>query len=1037
MARVRWLDTSGAVPVTNTSSTAGRRSPRVPIVVTIIVLAALVIAFFIFASMYTDFLWFAQLGFTKVLTTEWLSGTAMFFAGFLGMAIPVYASIALAFRFRPVYAKLGSQLDRYQQVIEPLRRAVMIGIPVILGIFAGIATAPRWSMVLEYFNRTSFGTKDPQFHLDVSFYVFELPFWRALVAFSSATVLIAGLAGLAACYLYGAIRLGGREVRVSRNARIQLAVTAAVYVALQALSLWLDQYAELTQTNSRITGAQYTQVNATIPGREILAGIAAIVAILFIITAIIGRWRISVVGTGLLLVSAIVVGGIYPWAIQRFQVAPSERSYETPYIQRNINATRQAYGVSGVKEQQYDATSKTPTGALAQDAQTTANIRLIDPKIVSETFSQLQQYKQYYSFPSTLDVDRYKVDGQTADAVVAVRGLDLSGLGSSAGQYNRTFVYTHGYGLVAAYGNQRTTDGKPKFLESGIPTSGKLMSYQPRVYFGEGSPAYSIVGAPKGTKAIELDYPSGDDNSASGGNATTTYSGNGGPSIGNVFNRLVYAAKFQSEQILLSNAVNADSQILYNRDPIQRVEKVAPYLTVDKDSYPAIVNHRLVWIVDGYTTTNQYPYSKSQSLQDSINGTATSGYSTDQVNYIRNSVKATVDAYTGKVTLYAWDKTDPILKTWQKILPSTLKPMSDMSAELLDHVRYPTDLFKVQRTILATYHVTNATSFYSNGDAWVTPQDPTKGSTKTTNTGVSNINGLGTTTTTTVKSDQQDPYYLTMNVPGQGEAYSLYSTYIPQGSNARNLLTGYLAVDSDASGAGKGKEAKGYGKLTLLTIPKSDNVSGPGQVQANFNADPTVSNELNILKRGDSTIERGNLLTLPVAGGFLYVEPVYVKASSSSSSTSYPLLQKVLVSFGDKVEFKDTLDEALNALFGGDSGASAGDSSANGSSSDSGSSGSSGSSSSGSGSSGDTSGSGSSGSSSSGSTGTGSGSSTGTESAALKQALADANAALKARQQAYADGDLVAAAQQDEKLQQAIAAAVAAEQAAGSSSSSK
>lgn len=991
--------------MTNISSAAGRRSPRVPIVVTIIVLAALVIAFFIFASLYTDYLWFAQLGFERVLTTRWLAGAGMFIAGFLGMAVPVYVSIAVAFRLRPVYAKLSSQLDRYQQVIEPLRRVVMIGIPIVLGVFAGLAAAPRWNTVLEYFNRTPFGKVDPQFHLDIGFYVFELPFWRSLVAFSSAAVLIAGLAALATTYLYGALRFGSREVRISRAARVQLAVTAAVYIGLQAVSLWLDQYATLTRDNSLITGAQYTDVNATIPGRQILAGIAGVVMILFIVTAIIGRWRISVVGTALLLVSAIVVGGIYPWVVQRFQVAPSERSYESSSIQRNINATRAAYGVSGVTERTYDATKDTATGALAQDAQTTANIRIIDPSIVSEAFSQLQQYRQYYQFPETLDVDRYDIDGQSEDTVIAVRDLDLDGLGQGATQYNRTFVYTHGYGVVAAYGNQRASDGKPVFLESGIPTSGALGDYQPRVYFGESSPAYSIVGAPAGTKKVELDYPSGADDS-NAGNATTTYAADGGPSIGNVFNRLVYAAKFQSEQILLSNAVNADSQILYDRDPVQRVNKVAPYLTTDSDAYPAIVNHRLVWIVDGYTTSNAYPYSQSASLSDSISGATANGFTTDQVNYIRNSVKATVDAYTGKVTLYSWDAKDPILQTWQKILPSTVKPMSDMSAELLDHVRYPTDLFKVQRTILATYHVTTANSFYSRDDAWVTPQDPTS-SASTSATDTVTTSPLGATTTTT-QSNQQDPYYLTMKVPGQDTAYTLYSTYIPQqsGSNARNVLTGYLSVDSDAGGAGKGKKSSSYGKLSLLTIPKTDNIPGPGQVQNTFNADPTVSTELNILQRGDTTIRRGNLLTLPVGGGFLYVQPVYVQ---STSNTSYPVLQKVLAGFGEKIAFEDTLDQALNSLFGGDSGASAGDSGAASGDSGSGSSDDSGSSSS-----------------------TGSGSTA--DNPALQQALSDANQALQDRQNAYADNDVVAAAEADQRLQEAIQAAIAAE--GGSSDSS-
>ncbi|WIB78429.1 UPF0182 family protein [Curtobacterium sp. MCPF17_002] len=990
--------------------------------VTIIVLAALVIAFFIFASLYTDYAWFAQLGFQQVLTTRWIAGTLMFFAGFLGMAVPVYLSIAIAFRFRPVYAKLNSQLDRYQQVIEPLRRAVMIGIPVVLGIFAGLSTAGRWSMVLEYFNRTPFGKTDPQFGLDIGFYVFELPFWRSIVAYSSAVVLIAGLAALAACYLYGAMRFGGREVRISKAARIQLAITAAVYIALQAVSLWLDQYAALTKSNSLITGAQYTEVNAVIPGREIMAGIAAIVAILFIVTAVIGRWRISIVGTGLLLVAAIVIGGIYPWIVQRLQVKPSERTFESAYIERNIKATRDAYGVSGVQEQNYDATTEASSGALAQDAQTTANIRLIDPKIVSDTFSQLQQYRQYYQFPDELDVDRYDVKGQTEDTVIAVRDIDLDGLSSQANTpYNRAFVYTHGYGVTAAFGNQRASDGKPVFLESGIPSNGALGDFQQRVYFGETSPAYSIVGAPKGSKNVELDYPSGSDDD-NGGNATTTYSGNGGPSLGNFFNRLVYAAKFQSEQILLSDAVNQDSQILYDRDPISRVQKVAPYLTLDSDAYPAIVDHRIQWVVDGYTTSDAYPYSQSQSLSDSIAGAESSAYRTDQVNYIRNSVKATVDAYTGKVTLYSWDTKDPVLKTWQKIFPTSVKPVSQMSAELLDHVRYPTDLFKVQRSILGTYHVTNANSFYSGDDAWNTPQEPTSGTNDTSDTADtstttnSGTSALGTTTTTT-RANLQDPYYLTMKVPGQGTAYTLYTTYIPQqsaGSNNRNVLTGYLAVDSDAGGAGKGKKGSGYGKLTLLTMPKTDNIPGPAQVQNLFNSDTTVSQELNILKRGNSTVKQGNLLTLPVGGGFLYVQPVYVQ---STSSGSYPLLQKVLVAFGDKIAFEDTLDEALNSLFGGDSGAAAGDQGASGSDSGSSDSGSS------------DSGSSDSGSSDSGSTGgsTGDSGSGTTDNAALRKALSDAKQALQDRQDAYADNDLVAAAEADQRLQDAIQAATEAE----------
>ncbi|MCU1527241.1 MAG: hypothetical protein JWP75_1004, partial [Frondihabitans sp.] len=702
--------------MTSSASSAtgsGRRSPRVPILVTIGILAALVILFFIFAGLATDWLWYQQLGYLRVITTQWITGTSLFFIGFLGMAVPVYISIDIAFRFRPVYAKLNSQLDRYQQVIEPLRRTVMFGIPIVLGLFGGIAASSHWSMVLEYLNRTPFHQTDPQFHLDIGFYVFSLPFYQGLVGFASAVVLLSAIAALATSYLYGALRFSGREVRISRVARIQIAVTAAVYLALQAVSLWLDQYATLTDgSNKLITGATYTDVVAGIPAKQILAYAAAVVAILFILTAVIGRWRLPIIGTALLIVISLLIGAVYPWIVQRFTVDPSVKSVESSYIERNINATRTAYGVANVKETNYDAKSTAKTGALAGDSATTENIRIIDPSLVTDAFAQLQQYRQYYSFPDKLDVDRYKIDGTVQDVVIAVRELNQSGLGTSNTQYNSTFVYTHGYGVVAAYGNKRSADGQPVFLESGIPVTGKLgtaKNYQPRIYFGEDSPQYSIVGG-NGLNKVELDYPSGNDDN--GNNATTTYAGNGGPKLDNAFTKLIYAIKFQSEQIFLSNAVNSKSQILYDRDPATRVQKVAPYLTLDSDPYPAVVNGHVVWIVDGYTTTNQYPYSQQRSLSESIADTYTPApaYATDQINYIRNSVKATVDAYSGKVTLYAWDKSDPILQTWEKVFPTTVKPMADMSGTLLSHVRYPEDLFKVQREVLGTYHVTDAGS---------------------------------------------------------------------------------------------------------------------------------------------------------------------------------------------------------------------------------------------------------------------------------------------------------------------------------------
>lgn len=975
------------------SSTATVRPPgrrRAAVWITLGVIVALVILFFVFAGLFADILWYDQLGFLNVLTTQWFAGITMFFIGFLGMALPLWLCIQLAYRLRPVYAKLNSQLDRYQQVIEPLRRLAMYGIPIVFGIFAGVSTASRWQTAAMWLNGTSYGKTDPLFHLDIGFYLFALPFYRSAVAFLSAVVLISLLATLATSYLYGSIRVAGREVRIAKAARIQISVVAAFYLLLQGVSIWLDRYATVTDANvnNMINGAAYTDVNATIPGRAVLAGAAIFVAILFLVTAFVGRWRFPMVGTALLIVAALVVGAIYPWVIQRFQVEPSQKTLETPFIQDSIDATRDAYGLSDIEVIPYNATTTAEAGALRTDAQTTAQIRIMDPAVISPSFQQLQQFRQYYSFPRNLSVDRYNINGAQQDAVVSVRELNQSGL-TSRSWFNDTVVYTHGYGMVAAYGNQRSSDGQPVFMEYGIPTQGTLGEYEPRVYFGQQSPVYSIVGAPKGSKSVELDYPGGDNDAQQ---TYTTFSGDGGPKLDNIFKRLVFALKFQDEQIVLSDAVNNSSQIIYDRDPVKRVQKLAPYLTLDSQAYPAVIDGHIKWVIDGYTTSDQYPYSHVGSLSESIADTETPkpAYAFDDINYIRNSVKATVDAYDGSVTLYAWDDKDPVLKTWEKIFPTTIKPVSAMSAQLLEHVRYPSDLFKVQRSVLGQYHVTDAGSFYSRDDAWTTPNDPTSSPTDPT---------------------LQPPYYLTLQMPGQEKpTFSLYTTFIPQASSesSRSVLKGYLAVDADAESA-NGKVASGYGKLRLLSLPSSDTIPGPGQVQNNFNSDPAVSQELNLLRQGKTDVINGNLLTLPVGGGLLYVQPVYVK---STGETSYPILQKVLVAFGDKIAFEDTLDQALDSLFGGDSGASAGD---NNVPTDSG---------------GSTGGEQAGGGTSSGggsSSGGSSGSSDQTN-AALQQALQQAKQALADREAALKAGDWTAYGAADARLQRALQDAIAASQ---------
>ncbi|MBT1002960.1 UPF0182 family protein [Paenarthrobacter sp. DKR-5] len=878
---------------------------------TLIIVGVLVIGFVFFANIYTDVLWFDQLGFLSVFITENLARSLVFLAGFLLMGGAVYASIHFAYRARPVYAPdatVRDNLNRYQAQLEPVRRLVMIGVPAVFGLFAGTAAASQWQRILLFFNQVPFGRTDPQFNLDISFYMFTLPFLGFLVGLLISIVVVAGVAGILTQYLYGAIRIQERGIFTSRAAQIHLAVVGASFLVLLAANFWLDRYTSVQNANpGKWAGALYTDVNAVIPTKAILAVAAAIVAVLFIVAAFIGRWRLPVIGTAMLIITAILAGGVYPWVIQQFQVRPSEQTLEKQYIQRNIDMTRAAYGLDNIDVIPYNATTNATPGALRQDAQTTANIRLLDPNLVSSAFAQLQQYRPYYQFPKSLNVDRYTVNGKSQDTVIAVRELNQDGLSASQQTwYNNHIVYTHGYGVVAAYGNKASVDGKPVFMQSGIPSTGDLgndTSYQPRIYFGENSPDYSVVGAPAGSPHREQDRPltEGGD-----GETQTTFNGNGGPVVGNWFNRLVYSIKFQSSDLLLSDGVNEKSQILYDRNPQDRVQKVAPYLTIDGNAYPAVVDGRVKWIVDGYTTSPYYPYSQQQQLDSATRdsqtaGGAASALPANSVNYLRNAVKATVDAYDGSVTLYAWDDQDPLLKAWQKIFPSTVKPYSEMSAALMSHVRYPEDMFKVQRELLGRYHVTNPDSFYQNNDAWSVPNDPTSKD--------------------TIK---QPPFYLSLQMPGQSKpAFSLTSSFIPQvvGGNERNVLYGFLAADGDA-GSTKGVKSPGYGKLRLLSLPTDTQVPGPGQAQAKFDSDPSVSQALNLLRQGASEVDNGNLLTLPVGGGLLYIQPVYVR---STGGTSYPTLQRVLVGFGDKIGFAPTLDAALDQLFGGNSGASAGD----------------------------------------------------------------------------------------------------------------
>ena len=868
----------------------GRRSPLTLTITILVVLSGILLSV---SGFYADWLWFKSVDFTSVWTTVLTTKVFLFVVAGLLTSTIILLNIIIAYKRRPLYVPLSIEadnLERYRAQIEPIKRWVVLALAVGLFYFAGTSGSAMWESWLLFKNSTSFGVKDPQFNMDISFFAFKLPFYQTLIAWAISTLILAIIAAAVVHYLYGGIRLQVQEDRTTVAARVQLSVLLGGVVLMKAVAYWFDRYQLALKESKLITGLTYTDVNATLPAKAILAAIAVVCALLFFANIIRRSWVLPAAGTALLVVSSVLIAGIYPGAIQQFQVKPSESSKEAPYIQRNIDATRDAYGLSGVEVSDYQATLTTSAGQLTKDAATIANIRLMDPNVISATFRQLQQIKPYYTFPESLDIDRYTIDGVKRDVAVAVRELNIAG-NPSRNWINDHLVYTHGFGFVAAFGNARDTDGKPSFAVGDLPPTKGLGDFEPRVYFGENVPDYSIIGGVKTDNPVEFDYP---DDASANGQKNVTYSGSGGVPVGSLVNKIVFALKYQEQRILLSSLINKDSKILFNRNPRDRVAKVAPWLTLDGDPYPAIIDGKILWIIDGYTTSAGYPYSRQTSLANATfdaltsNSTSVTAQGNQNINYIRNSVKATVDAYDGTVSLYQWDEKDPVLATWSKAFPGTIQPKSKISKSLLDHIRYPEDMFRVQREILSSYHVQTASAFYGGQDFWRVPRDP---STFGANAGA------------------QPPYYLTLQMPGESKPeFALTTPFVPRGG--RENLSAFAVVNSDAG--------PNYGKISVLQLPRSTNVAGPSQVASNFEAKPEVANSLSLLRQGGSDVVLGNLLTLPVGGGLLYVQPVYVRATANAAS--YPLLQKVLVSFGDQIGYDDTLKGALDQVFGGNSG---------------------------------------------------------------------------------------------------------------------
>jgi len=866
-----------------------------------------------FIDGYVDWLWFGELGYRSVFTTVLLTRLVVFLVVGLLVGGIVFAGLALPYRTRPVFVPSNGNdpVARYRTVVMSRLRVLGTGIPVAIGLLAGIVAQTYWVRVQLFLHGGDFGIDDPQFGKDLGFYAFDLPFYRLILSFFFVALFLAFVANLLAHYVFGGIRLSGRTGALSRSARVQLISLVGTLVLLKAVAYWLDRYELLSHTRGGkpFTGAGYTDINAVLPAKLILLAIALICAAAVFTAIVLRDLRIPAIGLVLLLLSSLIVGAGWPLIVEQISVKPNAAQKEREYISRNIAATRQAYGLTNdvVSYRDYSGGGQATAEQVASDRSTTSNIRLLDPTIVSPAFTQFQQGKNFYYFPDQLSIDRYPGhDGNLRDYVVAARELNPDHLIDNQRDWiNRHTVYTHGNGFIASPANTvrgiandpNQNGGYPEFLANVVGANGGVLSDgparldQPRVYFGpvvSNTPAdYAIVG--KNGADREYDYETNTETK------NYTYTGSGGVPIGSWVSRSVFAAKFAERNFLFSSVIGSNSKILFNRDPAQRVEAVAPWLTTDSHVYPAIVNKRLVWIIDAYTTLDNYPYSELTSLSSATADSTEVAFNRlvpdKQVSYIRNSVKATVDAYDGTVTLYQQDERDPVLKAWMRVFPGTVKPKSDITSELAAHLRYPEDLFKVQRMLLAKYHVNDPVTFFSTSDFWDVPLDPNP-----------------------TASSYQPPYYIVAKDIAKGDNSASFQLTSAMNRFKRDYLAAYISASSDPAT---------YGKITVLTIPGQ--VNGPKLANNAITTDTAVSQDLGVIGRDNQNrIKWGNLLTLPVAqGGLLYVEPVYASPGSSDAASSYPRLIRVAMMYNDKIGYGPTVSDALTGLFGPGAGATA------------------------------------------------------------------------------------------------------------------
>lgn len=834
----------------------GRRSPRLGfwLLLGVIFLAGLGQA----VPLYTDWLWYREVGFTQVFTTVLsLRGWLLLGAGGV-VFLFMYGNLWVAARTAApdVLWELDDQLGLPgRAVLEPLIRRLLLPVIAVIAVLSGLRAGASWEMVLGYVNATPFGTADPLFGRDLSFFVFELPLWRFLYGGTLTLVIGTLLLSVATYVLLRSLVLTAQGPRLAAGARTHLLGLGALLLLLRALGFWLDRYELVYSPRGVVFGASYTDVHATLPALGALTALALLCAAACVL-------QISRPGWGFLVAGLVVLGvvwagglGVWPSLLQRFQVTPNELVAERPYIEHNIRMTRQAYGLETVKEQDFPAEDRLTSAAIERNSLTVKNIRLWDHRPLLTSFAQLQEIRTYYKF-ADVDVDRYTVNGEYRQIMLSAREMSYPHLPSRV-WINEHLTFTHGFGLVAGPVNRITPEGLPDLFVKDIPpeaSGGFPKITRPEIYYGELSNEYVIVR----TKSQELDYPSGDQN------VYSRYSGRGGVPVDGVLRKLAFAIRFGEIKILLSDDLTGDSRVMMYRRVAERVQQAAPFIRFERDPYLVVTGDgRLVWIVDAYTATDRYPYAQPER----------------GLNYIRNSVKATVDAFDGTVVFYIADPKDPLVRTWARAFPGLFTPLDKMPEDLRAHVRYPEDLFRIQTKMYGTYHMQDPQVFYNKEDLWTIPRLTQEG-----------------------RDHEIEPYFTIMRLPGEKrEEFVLLSGFNPA---RRDNMIAVMAARADAPH---------YGGLIVYTFPKQKLVYGPRQIDARINQDPVISAAFSLWNQQGSRVIRGSMLAIPIEESLIYVQPLYLSAEQGA----LPELRRVIVAFGNQIAMEPTLEQSLQRIFGG------------------------------------------------------------------------------------------------------------------------